>query len=168
MVQRSTCEACGLCAAVCPTGALVEKPSIGAGRSSEFRKVTTTCTYCGVGCTLDLNVKSGRVVKVTSNWTHGVNRGAMCVKGRFGYSFIHHSDRLTTPLIRGPHGFRTATWDEALDHIAGKLVEIKRRAGPDAIGIISSAKATNEENYVVQKFARAVIGTNNVDHCARL
>ncbi len=141
---------------------------MGQGRVTEFQKVTTTCTYCGVGCTVDLNVKQGRVVKVTSNWTHGVNHGAMCVKGRFGYGFIHHPDRLTTPLIRTENGFREARWDEALDYIANKLVEIKGRAGPDAIGVISSAKATNEENYLVQKFARAVIGTNNVDHCARL
>lgn len=165
---ESNCESCGTCIAVCPTGALVEKPSLGRGRAWEFERVTTICPYCGVGCTLDLNVKQGRVVKVTSNWTQGVNQGALCVKGRFGQEFIHHPDRLTTPLIRTETGFREASWDEALDLVARKFVEIKGRAGPDALAVISSAKATNEENYLVQKFARAVIGTNNIDHCARL
>ncbi len=165
---QSRCESCGTCIALCPTGALAERSSIGRGRTWELKKVTTICPYCGVGCTIDLNVKQGRVVKVTSNWTQGVNQGALCVKGRFGYEFIHHSDRLTMPLIRSGAEFREATWEEALDLIARRMVEIKGCAGPDAIGVISSAKATNEENYLVQKFARAVIGTNNVDHCARL
>ena len=153
---------------MCPTGALVEKPSLGRGRAWEFEKVTTTCPYCGVGCTIDLNVKQGRVTKVTSNWTQGVNRGALCVKGRFGYEFIHHPDRLTRPLIRANGGFRAACGDEALNLVAHKFAEIKGRAGPDALAVIASAKATNEENYLIQKFTRAVIGTNIVDHCARL
>ncbi len=166
--SQSICEACGTCIALCSTGALTEKPSIGRGRVWEFKKVTTICPYCGVGCTIDLNVKHGRVAKVTSNWTHGVNQGALCVKGRFGYEFIHHPDRLTKPLIRAGEGFREASWDEALSLVAHRLVEIKRRAGPDALAVVASAKATNEENYLIQKFARVVLGTNNVDHCARL
>lgn len=164
----SICESCGTCIALCPTGALVEKQSMRKGRTWEFEKVTTVCPYCGVGCTIELNVRAGRVAKVTSNWDRGVNLGALCVKGRFGYEFIHHPDRLKTPLIRSGDGFREATWDEALDLVAQKWAETKQRSGPDSLAVISSAKATNEENYLVQKFARAVIGTNNVDHCARL
>ena len=165
---ESICESCGTCVALCPTGALVEKQSIRKGRAWEYEKVSTICPYCGVGCTIDLNVKGGRVAKVTSNWTRGVNLGALCVKGRFGYEFIHHPERLKQPLIRAGDGFREATWNEALDLVAQKFVETKQRSGPDALAVIASAKATNEENYLIQKFTRAVIGTNNVDHCARL
>jgi predicted molibdopterin-dependent oxidoreductase YjgC len=165
---ESICESCGTCIALCPTGALVEKQSMRKGRTWEFEKVTTLCPYCGVGCTIDLNVKNGRVSKVTSNWTQGVNRGALCVKGRFGYEFIDHPARLTTPLIREGDGLREASWDEALDLVAQKFVEAKNRSGPDALAVVASAKATNEENYLIQKFTRAVLGTNNVDHCARL
>jgi predicted molibdopterin-dependent oxidoreductase YjgC len=165
---ESICESCGTCIALCPTGALVEKQSIRKGRTWEYKKVATVCPYCGVGCTIDLNVKGGRVTKVTSNWAQGVNRGALCVKGRFGYEFIHHPDRLTKPLIRDGAAFREVTWDQALDVVAQKLVETKGRYGPDALAVVSSAKATNEENYLIQKFTRAVVGTNNVDHCARL
>lgn len=164
----SICESCGTCIALCPTGALVEKQSIRKGRTWEYEKVTTVCPYCGVGCTIDLNVKNGRVAKVTSNWAGGVNKGALCVKGRFGYEFIHHPSRLGKPLIRSGAEFRESSWDEALDLVAQKWVEIKHHSGPDAIAVIASAKATNEENYLIQKFARAVVGTNNVDHCARL
>lgn len=171
-VQRpwidSICESCGTCIALCPTGALVEKQSMRKGRTWEFERVTTICPFCGVGCTMDLNVKNGRVTKVTSNWTQGVNRGALCVKGRFGYEFIHHGDRLTKPLVRDGTGFREASWDEALDLVAQKIVQTKTESGPDSIAVIASAKATNEENYLIQKFTRAVVGTNNVDHCARL
>ncbi len=164
----SICESCGTCIALCPTGALVERQSIRKGRTWEFEKVATVCPYCGVGCTIELNVKQGRVTKVTSSWGRGVNQGALCVKGRFGYEFIHHEDRLTKPLIRSGSDFREATWDEALDWVAQKMAATRQRSGPDALAVIASAKATNEENYLIQKFARAVIGTNNVDHCARL
>ena len=129
-----------------------------------MKKVTTTCTYCGVGCQFDLNVKKGKVVKVTSNSKAAVNGMALCVKGRYGYDFIHHKDRLTKPLIKKDGKFVESTWDEAYDLIAQKLSGVKG----DSFAMLASAKATNEENYVFQKFARAVMGTNNVDHCARL
>lgn len=168
-LKDSNCVFCGECVSVCPTGALTEKPAKFQGRPWELKKVVTTCTYCGVGCQLELNVKDEKVVKVTSNHDiPGPNHGSLCVKGRFGYEFIHHPDRLTTPLIREKVGFREASWDEALDLVAEKLQGIKKASGPGAIGVFSSARITNEENYLVQKFARAVIGTNNVDHCARL
>jgi predicted molibdopterin-dependent oxidoreductase YjgC len=158
------CESCGACAAYCPTGALTDKPSRGAGRSYQFQKVTTTCTYCGVGCQFDLNVKGGKVVKVTSNPGAPVNGMALCVKGRYGNEFIHHPDRLTKPLVKRDGQFVESTWDEALDLIAQNLVKAKG----DAFAVLASAKATNEENYLIQKFARTVMETNNVDHCARL
>lgn len=167
-MEESICEFCGQCVAYCPVDALTVKIAQGRGRTWEMEKVATTCNYCGVGCGLDLNVKDHQVVQVTSNWDTPVNNGALCVKGRFGFDFINHPDRLTTPLIRRNGQFREAGWDEALDLVAERLVEIKERAGSDALGVLASAKCTNEENYLIQKFARAVLGTNNVDHCARL
>jgi predicted molibdopterin-dependent oxidoreductase YjgC len=135
----------------------------------EAKLVRTTCSYCGVGCQMYLHVRDGRVVKVTGTEGLGPNYGSLCVKGRFGYDFIHDPERLKTPLIRTDGGgFREATWDEALGLIADRLGEIKKESGPDSIGVLSSARITNEENYLAQKLARAVIGTNNVDHCARL
>lgn len=165
--EYSNCVFCGNCVAVCPTGALTEKQMLGKGRRWEVEKVRTTCPYCGVGCTFDLNVMNGKVIGVTS--TDGdVNGRALCVKGRFGAGFIHHPDRLKTPLIKENGAFMEATWDEAISLVAEKLVGLKKKYGPDAIGVLSSARCTNEENYLMSKFTRAVIGTNNIDHCARL
>ena len=129
----------------------------------------TTCAYCGVGCQLELNVKDNEVVKVTSDPNiAGPNKGSLCVKGRFGMDFINHEDRLKTPLIRKKGELVEASWDEALDLVAEKLGKIKAESGPDSLAVFSSARCTNEENYLISKFYRAVIGTNNVDHCARL
>jgi len=164
----SNCVFCGECVQVCPVGALVENKARFAGRPWDVKKVPTTCTYCGTGCTIDLNIVDGRVVKITGNEDGVTNQGSLCVKGRFGYEFIHHPDRLTTPLIKENGTFREATWAEALDLTAEKLGQIKVEHGPDAIGGFSSARCTNEENYLMQKFMRAVVGTNNIDHCARL
>ncbi len=162
------CESCGACAAYCPTGALTDKPSRGKGRDYKMRKVTTTCTYCGVGCQFDLNMLDGQIVKVTSNPNAPVNGMALCVKGRYGYEFIQHKDRLTRPLIKRDGALVETTWEEALSLIGQKLAEVRQRDGGDAFAVLASAKATNEENYLIQKFARTVMGTNNVDHCARL
>lgn len=129
--------------------------------------VTTTCIYCGVGCHLNLHVRKGRITQVTPGAT-GPGEGKLCIKGWSANEFIHHPERLTKPLIKENDMFREASWDEALDLVASRLSEIKIKNGPNAIGFFSSAKATNEENYLMQKMARAVIGTNNVDHCARL
>lgn len=164
MMLEAGCESCGACAAYCPTGALLDKPSRGQGRDYQMKKVTTTCTYCGVGCQFDLNVKDGKVVKVTSNPHAPANGMALCVKGRYGYEFIHHKDRLTKPLIKKEGAFVEASWDEALNLVATKLGQHKG----DAFAFLASAKATNEENYTMMKFTRAVMGTNSVDHCARL
>ncbi len=166
----SNCVFCGECVNACPTGAIINKPSRFGGRPWELHKVRTTCGYCGVGCQMDLNVFDGKVVKVTGNKDYGSpNQGSLCVKGRFGMEFIHHPSRLQTPLIREKGGgFREAGWDEAFDLIAEKLAALKEKHGPDCLAGLSSARCTNEENYLFQKFMRAVIGTNNVDHCARL
>ena len=136
-------------------------------RTWEVKKVKTTCIYCGVGCQMYLLVKGNRVVGVEP--ARGkANNGLMCVKGRFGYGFINHPDRLKTPLIKRNGKFEEATWEEAYDLIVNKIKEIREKYGPDSLGGLSSAKCTNEENYLFQKMFRALIGTNNVDHCARL
>lgn len=169
-LRDSDCVFCGECVQACPVGALMAKKDFDSRASvkGETRLVRTTCSYCGVGCQLHLHVKNGKVSRVTGVEESGPNYGSLCVKGRFGYEFIHHEGRLKTPLIRENGSFREASWDEALKLVAERLGKIKKESGPDAIGIFTSARITNEENYLVQKFARAAIGTNNVDHCARL
>lgn len=132
------------------------------------RIVTTTCPYCGVGCMLNLHIQNDFVYKVTSPFNAPANHGNLCVKGRFGYDFIHSKDRLTQPLMRKDGELVPAAWDEAMGHVAERLLEIREKYGPDSIGFLVSAKCTNEENYLLQKVARGLIGTNNVDHCARL
>jgi formate dehydrogenase alpha subunit len=170
LMQDSVCEFCGMCTEVCPTGALVPKMRQHQGRSWEFTKVATTCPYCGVGCQFYLNVKDDRIVDVTSKWNAPANHGWTCVKGRFGWDFVHHPDRLTKPMVRREKGgeLEEVTWDEALDFVASRFGEIREQYGPGALGALSSAKCTDEENFAVQKLARGVFGTNNVDHCARL
>jgi predicted molibdopterin-dependent oxidoreductase YjgC len=153
---------------VCPVGALVEKSVRYDVRPWETERVRTTCTYCGVGCQLYLHVRDNRVVKVTGVEDAAPNYGSLCVKGRFGYNFISSPDRLTQPLIKRNGEFQEASWDEALDFVAEKLTALKEQHGPESIGLLTSARISNEENYVAQKFARAVLKTNNVDHCARL
>ncbi len=156
---NTPCESCGLCVSGCPVGALVAKNELPPGR-----EVRTICPYCGVGCGLYLGVRGNRVVSARGDTDNPVNQGLLCVKGRFGYEFIHHPERLTRPLIRKNGGLVEATWDEALDLVAAQLARYRG----DAFATITSAKCTNEENYVIQKFTRAVMGTNNIDHCARL
>ena len=132
------------------------------------RTIRTTCPYCGVGCQLDLHVKDDLIFRVTSPFDAPPNFGRLCVKGRFGHEFLWHKDRLTSPLVRRDGVLEPATWDEALGVVAERFNTIKSESGPDAIGFLCSAKVTNEENYLMQKLARQVIGTHNIDHCARL
>jgi len=157
---ESICRSCGECMVRCPVAAMVPKESI-----QPKAEVRTTCPYCGVGCGMYLGVRDGRVVSTRGDSDNPVSKGELCVKGRFGVAeFVNHPDRLTTPLIRRNGEFTEASWDEALRLVAGKLASYKS----DEVAVISSAKCTNEDNYVIQKLARAVLGTNNVDHCARL
>ena len=166
--ELSTCSQCGNCIDVCPTGAMYYAGQVGKGRTWDFERTATTCPYCGCGCTLVISKLNNRVVGVSGDPALGPNCGLLCVKGRFGLDFVGHPDRLTEPLIRRNGKLEPATWEEALSLVAERLGRIKADAGPDAIGGLSSAKCTNEENYIFQKFMRAAIGTNNVDHCARL
>jgi formate dehydrogenase alpha subunit len=155
----SNCVSCGECLVHCPVGALIPK-----GAMQPTREVETTCPYCGVGCQIYLGIRNNQIISVRGKREGTVNKGSLCVKGRFGIpEFVHHPDRLTVPLIKRDGKFTESTWDEALDLVASKLGSYK-----DQVAVISSAKCTNEENYVIQKFARAVLTTNNVDHCARL
>jgi predicted molibdopterin-dependent oxidoreductase YjgC len=134
----------------------------------EYENILTTCIYCGCGCAINFEVMDGEIVNVLPARDHPVGKGSLCIKGWNAHGFVYHEDRLKMPLIREDGVLREATWDEALDLVAEKLGAIKDEHGPDAIGVLTSAKCTNEENYVIQKLARAVIGTHNVDHCARL
>jgi formate dehydrogenase alpha subunit len=167
-LNDSTCEICGLCVSACPTGALWERAAKGQGRAKDLVKVRTTCPYCGVGCQFDLNVnpRTNRIVRVTAQTGSVVNDGNTCVKGRFGFQFVHSPERLTRPLIRDNGSFREATWEEALAYAGRRLAEIRDTHGPDGIAFLSSCRCTNEENYLMQKIARTAGKTNNVDQCA--
>lgn len=164
--EKSDCVSCGACAQACPTSAIsdiFESKSV-----ANLNKTRTVCTYCGVGCNLEVASQGGKVKSIQAPVEAEANQGHTCLKGRFAFSFYNHPERLRTPLIKRNGKFESATWDEAYDFIANKLTEIKNKNGADAIAGISSARCTNEENYLMQKFIRAVIGTNNIDSCARV
>ena len=213
----ANCESCGQCVAYCPVGALYDKMSVGKGRPGQVTKVRTTCSYCGVGCNYDLNVRNGKIIRVTSAGDAPVNGRALCVKGRYGYDYVHHPDRLTRPLVQtkwldasqvskklasgewrmkmvarpepkkgrrkgnlpkapGVHNedglppveYVEVDWDTALDVVTRKWAQVKAESGGDAFAVLTSAKCTNEENYLVNKLTRQVLATNSIDHCARL
>ncbi len=167
----SRCKSCGACVAYCPTGALDNKMSITAGRAD--RLVRTTCTYCGIGCQLDLNVKDGRVIRVTSNLDEGTVNGLhLCIKGRYGYEFIHHPGRHSKPRVReyllkgeprpaNRGKFVDVDWDTALDLVAKKFKSILREDAA-GVGLLTSGRLLNEESYLANKLARQVLGTNNI------
>lgn len=157
------CERCGQCAVMCPTGAIVE-----IYRDKPDKRVKSVCTYCATGCSIYLDVKDEKVIGVTTDDLDPVGRGNLCVKGRFGFAFIHNPDRLKTPLIKENGNFREASWQEAFSLITSRLTNIKDAYGPEAIGGIGSARATNEDNYLFQRMMRGALGTDNIDNCARL
>jgi formate dehydrogenase beta subunit len=162
LLQDADCQFCGACVDACPTGALVERSAKWMGTPD--RQVTTTCPYCGVGCQLDVQVKNERITSVIPNTDNMVNKGQACVKGKFGLDFVQDQNRLTTPLIKKNGSFVEASWDEAFDVVAKSFAKHKG----NQFAAIASAKCTNEDNYVLQKFVRTVMETNNIDHCARL
>jgi formate dehydrogenase alpha subunit len=168
LLHETDCEHCGNCVYVCPTGALSERWRYEFGPPE--KKVRTICTYCGTGCGFFVNVRDNRIIGVSSDPDAPVNHGDLCIKGRFAFDFVHHPDRLTNPLLRERREdeFREVSWEEALEFVARRLTEIKERFGADSIGGISSSRCSNEENYLMQKFMRSVIGTNNIDNCARV
>lgn len=168
-LEQTDCQFCGACVQACPVGALVEKPRIGKGKIFNLEKTDTVCSYCGTGCNVSLySDKKNDLVMARGIKDALPNKGRLCVKGRYGYEYVNSGERLTKPLIKENGKFRETTWEEAIAYTATKLQEIKDKFGPDAIGVLGSSRCANEDNFAVQKFARAVIGTNNVDNCARL
>jgi predicted molibdopterin-dependent oxidoreductase YjgC len=156
----SICQSCGECTARCPVGALSPVKSL-----QPTSEIETTCPYCGTGCSMILGVRGDKIVSVRGNKKGAANRGKLCVKGRYGIDeFVHSTERLTSPLIRKNGKLEKASWDEALELIANKLSAYR----PEETAVIASSRTSNEDNYVAQKFARAVLGTNNVDNCARV
>ncbi len=164
--SEAGCVACGRCVQTCPTNAISDRY-----RSKSIQhdsSVVTTCTYCGVGCQLEVKLEDAQILAISGVEDAEVNQGHTCVKGRYAFGFVYHPDRLTSPLIKKNGVHVEVSWDEALDYISSRLEKIIAEDGPDAIAGISSARCTNEENYLMQKFMRAVIGTNNIDGCARV
>jgi len=164
--MSSDCVSCGACSQACPTSAISDVFQSKAIKAEE--KTRTVCTYCGVGCNLEVSTKNGEILSIQAPYEAEANQGHTCLKGRYAFKFYDHPERLKSPLIKRNGKFEEATWDEAYDHIASELTRIKTANGPDAIAGISSARTSNEENYLMQKFIRAVIGTNNIDCCARV
>jgi formate dehydrogenase major subunit len=164
--MSSDCVSCGACAQACPTSAITDVFRAKETKADEV--VRTVCTYCGVGCNLEVKVKDGKVAGITAPYDAEANQGHTCLKGRYAFRFYDHPERLRTPLIRKNGELVPATWDEAYDYIVDGFIRIREKYGPDALGGVSSARCPNEENYLLQKFFRAQVGTNNIDSCARV
>jgi formate dehydrogenase major subunit len=173
-LTETSCVFCGQCVDTCPTGALDNKISMNERQlplregPGDVSKVETVCCYCGVGCSVTLHVAEGRVIEVSSDDHEGTNQGMLCVKGRYGFDFIHHHDRLTEPLMRKDGRLVPVSWEEALEEVSGRFSAMLDAHGSAATGCMASGRCTNEDDYLMQKFARTVFGNNNVDHCARL
>ena len=165
-LEQSECTFCGTCVAACPTGALMEKKRTYGG--STTTAVSTICPFCGCGCTISLEVKDDRIVRARPGKEGAINHGALCVKGSYGCDFVHSSERLSRPLVKVNGDFEEVSWEEALDLVATELGRIIEADGPDSLAVLGSSKCTNEENYLLQRFARSVLGTNNIDNGSRL
>lgn len=164
--MESDCVSCGACSQACPTSAISDVFMSKSIQATE--KTRTVCTYCGVGCNLDVATSNGKIKSIQAPYDAEVNQGHTCLKGRYAFKFYDHPERLRSPQIKRNGVFEDVSWDEAYDYIAGKLTDYKENFGSDSIAGISSSRCTNEENYLMQKFIRAVIGTNNIDGCARV
>ncbi len=165
-LRDSSCVSCGACVDTCPTSALEDKTSRSLGAPTGWTR--TTCPYCGVGCEMDAGTREGQLVTVRPALDAPVNKGHLCAKGRYAFGFLAAADRVTAPMIRDGGCWRKVSWSEAIGIVAERLRAVVERHGPQSVGVLGSARATNEENYVAQKFARMVLGTNNVDCCARV
>lgn len=164
--MESDCVSCGACSQACPTSAISDVFQSKAIKATE--KTRTICTYCGVGCNLEVSTASGEILSIQAPYDAAANGGHTCLKGRYAFKFYNHPDRLTSPMIKRNGTFEKVSWDEVYDHMVKEFQRIKSANGPDAIAGISSARTPNEENYLMQKFIRAVVGTNNIDCCARV
>lgn len=165
-LEKSECTFCGTCVALCPTGALAEKEMTYRGTTTTT--VETVCPFCGCGCGLCLEIKDNYLVRVRPSAKSPVNHNTLCVRGSYGYDFVHSPDRLTSPLIKMNGDFQMASWEQALNLVSDEFKRIKERHGPDSLAILGSSKCTNEENYLLQRFARGVLGTNNIDNGSRI
>ncbi|MFO7773055.1 MAG: formate dehydrogenase subunit alpha [Dehalococcoidia bacterium] len=165
-LEKSECTFCGTCVALCPTGALMEKE--GVYRGTVQTVVRTTCPFCGCGCGICLEVKDGQVVRVMPDKESSVNNGMLCVMGSYGCDFVHSPDRLLNPLVKADGEFDELPWEQALEVIATQFQRIKSEYGGSSLAVLGSSKCTNEENYLLQRFARSALGTNNVDNGSRL
>ncbi len=163
---QSPCVSCGACAQICPTAAISDVFQPDARMA--LRWTRTVCGYCGVGCVLEVGTRNGSILSIRAPLDAAVNAGHLCLKGRYAFRFVHHPDRLRTPLIRRNGRLESASWEEAYSLIVERLLSIRDSHGPDSIAGISSARCTNEENYLMQKLLRVAIGTNNIDGCARV
>ncbi len=165
-LENSECTFCGVCVALCPTGSLMEKKRVYQGTTKNL--VNTTCPYCGCGCSISLEVKDNYIVAARPGKVDTENEGTLCVKGSYGFDFIHSPDRLKKPLVKVNGAFQETSWEKALEETAEALNLIKEQYGPDSLAVLGAVKCTNEENYLLQKFARTVLGTNNIDNSSRL
>jgi formate dehydrogenase major subunit len=163
---HSSCVSCGACVDTCPSGALEDKALLLGGAPTRWER--TTCPYCGTGCEMSVGTRAGRITAVRPVLDAGVSKGHLCAKGRYAFEFASAADRVTTPMLRQRGVWTQVSWDAAIRHVAERLTALRDRHGADSLAVLGSARATNEENYVAQKFARVVLGTNNVDCCARV
>jgi len=165
-LEKSECTFCGTCVAICPTGALMEKKPAYSGTTPTT--VSTVCPLCGCGCSINLDVKDNQIVRARPGKDSAVNHGTLCVKGSYGYDFVHSPERLTSPLVKVNGDFEAVSWEQAFDLVASELNRIKEAHGPSSLAVLSSSKCTNEENYLLQRLARSILGTNNIDNGSRL
>lgn len=165
-IEKSECTFCGTCVALCPTGALMEKERTYRGTTTT--NIDTVCPFCGCGCTISLEVKGNQLIRAKPGMASSINQAALCARGSYGYDFVHSPDRLTSPLIKIDGELKPVSWEQALDRVAAELKRIKETYGSESLAVFGSSKCTNEENYLLQRFTRVGLGTNNIDNGSRL